>query len=152
MMSYIEHNGGTVLAVATDKSGVPYPSSAQPGSSIAQTGRRTTGAKLSSRFTDAARNAARLPQLAEHMAACAKKQSFDLTAEQCLILFEQGLNKNGNSVFALTDGECRKLISDMNDRSMGGFIALFKKLGIELPPASLQHHKHNSINRPPKAP
>lgn len=106
LMSYVEHNGGRVLAaVSGSMSGRPIAQKPFP------TGRKPS---LSAAFNDAARNTGRLPQLAEVLHHSARGEGLKLSARECLDRFEAALQKNGNSVFALTDGECERLVDSLS--------------------------------------
>src|SRR5690606_5956841 len=60
-------------------------------------------------FRDPKRNTGRLAQLAQVFSKSAKKDKLDLTPAKCLEIFEGRLNLFGNTVFALTDGECQRV-------------------------------------------
>ncbi len=123
MMSYIEHNGGTVLAVA-EHMGL---------TSIAQVDPCKLPQKLSKRFNDETKNTARMESVAAALSDSAGREGFNLSPEQCLALLEKGINKNCNSVYALTDGECRKLTAQMKIDLPCNFSLFLKELGVELP-------------------
>jgi hypothetical protein len=105
LMSYIHHNGGLVLTVLAHKSYANTLSQQNPRKISYQ----DTG--LVGVFADASRNTARLPEMAKIFAASAQAQGHDMTPQQCLDLFEETLNSFGNSVFALTDTECERVIN-----------------------------------------
>lgn len=106
LYSFITLNGGIVLGAA-----VPNPSA---GSLQQESGARCEPddheAGLRPEFMDAARNTGRVPQMALAFAESARREGLDWTPQQSLDLFEAALNKNGNSVFALTEGEAVRII------------------------------------------
>ena len=125
LMSYIEHNGGSVLAVAS--------TDAVYGTSLAQKATTSKKSSLSKQFDKAAKNTGRLPEMAEAFSNSAKENGFNWSPLHCLTLFEQSLKKNNNNVrnvFALTDGECERLIETVNgnDKTPESFLSLLKKL------------------------
>lgn len=71
-------------------------------------------ADLPSKFMDPSRNTKRLPAMALAFAASARAEGRDWTPAQCLEKFEDALQKNGNSVFAMTDGEVKRVIKTVN--------------------------------------
>lgn len=127
MMSYIEHNGGTVLAVVEG----------QGNRAIAQvpfSDGDNYDSRLSAQFNDRSRNTAHLKMLGYALARAATKEGYDLDADACLTLLEEGLNKHGNSLFALTDFECNQIIEDIEGPYMKEpFAYFFGKLGVRLP-------------------
>jgi hypothetical protein len=106
MMSFIRHNGGKVLMIAGDRR-----------AAIAQKAEQYANQnfpQLSAPFNDAARNTARLPQMAKAFAGSAERAGFSWSPDECMHRFEDALQSCGNSVFALTDGECKKIIGTVN--------------------------------------
>ncbi len=112
LMSFITANGGTVLAAA-----VPNPDAGQLQQQKAFTDNEGLLLETSLRpeFLDASRNTGRLPQMAKAFADSASKSGKDWTPQQALDMFEEKLNKLGNSVFALTDGEAARVIESVSD-------------------------------------
>lgn len=136
MINYIEHNGGHVLAAVTEST----PSSFTQESSFWH-----KKASLSSSFNTSARNTARLGQLAYIFSKSARQEGIAWLPEQCLTIFNACLEKHGNSVFALTDGECKRLIDTIRGVDTMGhghsfyqsFISILKTLDPELDPLSI---------------
>lgn len=122
LMSYIEHNGESVLAVASNTFGYKV--------SIVQETTIPENFLLSKPFNNAARNTGRLPQMAKAFFKSAKKEGFDWSPQYCLELFEESLKKNNGSVFTLTDGECMELIGTVRGcyNTSESFPSLLKKL------------------------
>jgi hypothetical protein len=137
MMSYIEHNGGRVLAVAAGY----FPGE---GVHITQRDEINYSSSLSPRFNDAARNTAKLPLLGFYLSKNAGEEGLNLTPEQCLDLLEKGLHKNGNSVYAMTNAECGRLLNDMRVKALR-FSSFMKKLGIEI----TSRNKSPALQTPP---
>lgn len=107
MISYIEHNGGKVLAASTDA----------PTMHLAQTDFSISPHKpvLSGKFNAAARNNKSLPAIARAFSESAKRSGHDWSPEECLEMFEQRLNTHGNTLFALTNSECMRLMITVRD-------------------------------------
>lgn len=137
LYSFITANGGIVLAGA-----VPNPSA---GSLQQDPGARCEpddhAANLRPEFMDAARNTARLPQMALAFAESAEREGLIWTPQQSLDLFEAALNKHGNTVYGLTDGEAVRIIETVGP-SPYHFSMPFPKLleGIEAKPARHKAH------------
>lgn len=111
LMSYITANGGTVLAAA-----VPSPDAGLlQQQDTSGNGELLLETSLRPEFLDASRNTGRLPQMAKAFADSARKSGKDWTPQQALDLFEEKLNKVGNSVFALTDGEAARVIESVSE-------------------------------------
>ena len=123
LMSYIGHNKGDVLAIAVSM-GLMFEKS------IAQKATASKNLSLSKKFNDAARNTGRLPEMAKAFSDSAKKSGLDWSPAYCMDIFEEKLKKCGNSVFALTDGECRKLINTTSGfyTTSESFISILEKL------------------------
>jgi hypothetical protein len=99
LMSYVHHNGGHVLAALAGGS----------KAKIKQV--RTSNARnLSAPFNDAARNTGRLEEMAQHFVDCEKTAGQNRTPQECMVAFERALNDCGNTVFALTDVECERVL------------------------------------------
>ncbi len=101
MTSFLEHNGGNVLAVGS------YGEEA-----LVQQDTRSKypDTHLSGEFANPLRNTGRLPELANsfYCSVSAAYIEYD-TPQKCMEIFERALNDIGHSVFALTDSECIKL-------------------------------------------
>jgi hypothetical protein len=124
--SYIALQGGTVLGAITSNE-----------QKLVQRDTATVVERelVGERFRDPDRNTGRLVQLAESFAKSAAKDGIRLSAEKCLDIFEGRLNLFGNSVVALTDGECKRIIETMESRHYGGsdsFKGLIEKLDNKL--------------------
>lgn len=90
---------------------------------------------ISAHFRDPEKNTGRLVQLAESFAKSAAKDGIQLSSAKCLDIFEGRLNLFGNSVVALTDGECQRIIDTLEDRHYGGrdsFKGMITKLDAKL--------------------
>ena len=114
LMSHIEKEGGKVVAVAAAQGGKDMVQKKIAGGTINGTHHRieTTG----SRFFDPEKNSGRLPHLAHSFAKAAAREGVKITPQKCLDIFEGRLNLFGNTVFAMTEGECERL-SESLDRS-----------------------------------
>lgn len=101
MTGFIEHNGGYVLGA------VAFPVN------IAQISTRSKFQQidLQGEFSDASRNTGRLHELADVFKKSAVSVGKIWSHQTCMEKFERALNGVGNSVFALTDGECRRIKS-----------------------------------------
>lgn len=110
MISYILHNGGTVLAAVSGYTGgVPLrQKTPDDDKDLRQL------AKLKPEFNDASRNTGQLARMALAFADSARESGKDWTPAQCLEMFEDKLGKLGNTVFALTNGEAERLIDTVN--------------------------------------
>ncbi len=119
MMSFLEHNGGRVLATASKKS-VDFVQ--------IDTRSKHTEINLVGEFANPNRNTGRLPQLAAAFFSSAGGNYEEYaTPQKCIEVFEGALNGIGHSVFALTDGECERL-SDEFERDAVSFPHLITKL------------------------
>lgn len=101
LMSYIRHNGGDVLMAAADQHAALLQKRTAANDDVPG---------LSAAFNAPARNNGRVPELAKVFAASARREGKDWAPAECIDKFEEGLQKHGNSIFALTDGECARLI------------------------------------------
>jgi len=130
LASYIHHNGGVVLAAA-----VPDKSVALAQKRAVQDGAAAAG--MEAAFRDANRNTGRLAELAEAMG----RTSGGISPAECLSRFEAAINRCGNSVFAMTDGECNRLITTLRGEThyLENFNSLMSKLArkAEAPAPSL---------------
>lgn len=106
LINHIRHNGGVVVATVGANRLLQEPSDAY----------LQREAHLPSKFMDPNRNTGRLPELALALAASAKRSGQDWTPEQCLEKFETALQKNGNSVYAMTNGEVGRVIASVSGR------------------------------------
>lgn len=105
LISYITHNGGSVLSAAASTTYL------EARHLVQQRKKPKEKFSLSGKFSDAARNTGRLPELAEAFSCSAKKRGHSWTPQQCLDMLEARLKAVGNSLFALTDNECDRLLS-----------------------------------------
>jgi hypothetical protein len=103
LISYLTYNGGTVLAAA----------SGNRRSLIQVSLEETETAPLSEKFANSLRNSARLPQLALAFSQSAQRDGKSWAPERCLNMFEDALNQAHNSVFALTNGECQRILDTL---------------------------------------
>lgn len=106
LLSFIEANGGAVLgaAVSDQKSN----SLQQKNTSIFDNNAEQAG--LRAEFNDASRNTGRIAEMALAFSVSSRRDGVELTPQQALDMFEDRLNKLGNSVFAMTDGEAPCMI------------------------------------------
>jgi hypothetical protein len=104
MMSYIHYNGGDVLMAQGDHR-VHIAQHRDVANDMVDVG---------TEFNDVSRNTGRLPELAMAFAYSAKRHGRGLTPKQAIEKFEAAINRYGNSVFALTDGEVQRLIKNVN--------------------------------------
>lgn len=131
LISHIRANGGVVVAtVGADQ--------------LVQEGddphaRRT--AQLSSKFADPSRNDGKLATLGIALHNSAKASGMDWTPAECIEMFETALNKNGNSVFAMTNGEVGRVIASVNFNHSDSvtFVGLLEKLEAKAVAASAVH-------------
>lgn len=121
LLSYIEKNGGKVVAA------VAAGSMDLPQRRITANGHLHFDNK-GSKFFDAGRNSGRLPQLAHSFSKAAKRDGLKITPQKCIDIFEGRLNLFGNTVFAMTDGECERLVETMNRGGHYGKQMSFKDL------------------------
>lgn len=106
LLSYIEANGGAVLGAAV--SDQKQNTLQQKNTSVFDNNAERAG--LRAEFNDASRNTGRIAEMALAFAASARQDGLDITPQQAVDMFEQRLNKLGNSVFAMTDGEASRII------------------------------------------
>ncbi|MDD9900029.1 MAG: hypothetical protein OXT65_03535 [Alphaproteobacteria bacterium] len=120
MISYIHHNGGDVLMAATG-GGCEYA-----GNHLARYEKPKVTAlfekvELSAPFNDANRNTARFKEMAVAFSKSSCTMAGDIMSPQaCMEAFEAALNRHNNSVFVLTDGECRRVIETVEMRTSRG--------------------------------
>ncbi len=113
MMSFLEHNGGEVLAVASHINPTPLVQK--------DTRSKYPNTHLYGEFSNPLRNTGRLPELAFAFCSSMKGRYEDYeTPQKCMEAFEKALNGMGHSVFALTDGECKRL----RENVMSGIVRL----------------------------
>jgi hypothetical protein len=122
MMSYIRYNGGDVLMAQGDHR-VHIAQHRDVANDMADIG---------AAFNDVSRNTGRLPELAVAFSYSAKRHGRDWTPKQAIEKFEAAINKYGNSVFALTDGEVQRLIKNVNG-TQESFPSLLEKLEKQAP-------------------
>lgn len=113
LMSHIEKEGGKVVAVAAAQGGKNL---VQEHFDVALNGSGNRFETTGSRFFDSEKNSGGLPHLAHSFAQAAAREGVKITPQKCLDIFEGRLNLFGNTVFALTEGECERL-SDSLGRS-----------------------------------
>lgn len=121
LMNYIEHNGGAVLAA-----GSPY--------FRAHLAQKPSLYSAKAAFNNAAYYQGRIPDLALAFSRSTRepiirsdlvnqktggllhaiKGRAELTPQECADAFEAALSRHGNSLFALTDGECTRLINTVS--------------------------------------
>lgn len=106
-ISYLEHNGGKVLAASTKYIGMPLVQK--------EFNLRPVKTSLSEKFSDDARNTKCLPVLAWSFSESAKKHGRDWSPEECLEMFEQRLKAHGNSLFSMTNNECLRLMNTVRN-------------------------------------
>jgi hypothetical protein len=109
MISFIEHQGGRVLAVAGV--GTQY---------LAQRDLRggADDINLSQAFTTSARNTGRLAEMATVLAQSAREHGWPGTTEQdCLEALDRALDRHGGRLYALTDGECQAIMETVGEGS-----------------------------------
>ncbi len=106
LLSFIEANGGAVLGAAVSDQKINTLQ--QKNTSIFDNNGLRAG--LRAEFNDASRNIGRLAEMALAFSASAKRDGMDMSPQQALDLFEEKLNKTGNSVFSMTDGEASRVI------------------------------------------
>jgi len=107
LMSYIRHNGGTVLMALADQHAPLVQRQTICNDNAAS-------ANLSAAFNDRSRNGKRLPEMALAFAQCAHRHGHPWSPDDCIAKLDTALQHFGNSVFALTDGECARLIKTVN--------------------------------------
>ena len=132
LLSYIEKNGGKVVAA------VAAGSMDLPQRRVESNGHLFFDNK-GSKFFDADRNTGRLPQLAHSFSKAAKRDGMKISPQKCMDVFEGRLNLFGNTVFAMTDGECERLAETMNRGGHYGKQLSFKELITKLDDR-LAHH------------
>ena len=120
-MSYIANNNAEVLMIQTDRH-TPFAQRR-----VANDNGPVT---LSPEFNDVSRNNGRVPEMAKAFSVSAKKSGLDWSPLASIEKFETALQKHGNSVFALTDGEAEHLVKDIDGRLYPGvsFPQLLEKL------------------------
>jgi hypothetical protein len=144
-ISYITLQGGHVLAaVASNEQKLVQRETATKAERVL----------VSEGYRDPSRNTGRLVQLAETFSKSAKKDGMDLSPAKCLDIFEGRLKLLGNTVLALTDGECERIIETLENRHYGAgdtFKSMMSKLdekikagAKEKPPSPFRPYKRNS--------
>ena len=146
-MSYITLQGGHVLAaVAGNEQKLVQRETATMAERVL----------VSEGFRDSSHNTGRLVQLAEAFSKSAKRDGIELSPAKCLDIFEGRMKLLGNTVLALTDGECERLIETLENRHYGGgdtFKSLMSKLDEKIkegakgkPPSPFRPYKRNSAS------
>lgn len=131
MASYIHHNGGVVLAASYNGEAKPLRQSAGK-----MPPRDIRALKLAPVFNDRQRNTGRLAEVAVALHETAPSGA-GMTPASCLEAFEAALNKCGNTVFSMTDGECNRLIATLRGQhyernSFNGLVAGLERRAVEL--------------------
>ena len=87
-------------------------------------------AGLRTEFNDVARNTGRVAEMALAFSASALRDGKDISPQQAIDLFEEKLNKVGNSVFAMTDGEASRMIQTVkgSDEKSVPFLQVLRSL------------------------
>lgn len=110
LLSFIEQSGGEVLAAVANYNYGSHLRQVRPHDDE----KLRAEAELKPEFNDPARNTGRLAQLALAFAKSAKSTGQNWTPAESIEMFEEKLNKVGNSVFALTDGEAERIIKTVD--------------------------------------
>ncbi len=126
LMSFIAHNNAEVLMIQADRH-MPFAQRRGVNDDTAVNRFSTAPVTLGPAFNDAARNNGRVPQLAVAFSKSAKEAGDDWSPEESIEKFEAALQRHGNSVFALTEGEAAHLLKTMYVE-INSFPALVKKL------------------------
>ncbi len=129
MMSYIHYNGGEVLMAQGDHR-VHIAQNRDVANDMTDIG---------AEFNDVSRNTGRLPELALAFSYSAQRHGRNWTPKQAIGKFEAAINKYGNSVFALTDGEVQRLIKNVNG-TKESFPVLLEKLEKQSPKTKKAMH------------
>lgn len=82
-----------------------------PGSSSLP--QQKSARSLSATFKRAAFNNGRVPDIAEALAGSAQREGLDISEETCLNLLENGLRRQDLALDLLTNGECSRLVEDL---------------------------------------
>ncbi len=107
MISFLEHNGGKVLAVGSYEREALVQENTRPN---------YPHIHLSAEFSDPSRNTGRLNQLASLFLSSVDGAYEEYnTPQKCMEAFEEALNGIGHSVFALTNGECKRLSKNIRE-------------------------------------
>ncbi|MDI1226996.1 MAG: hypothetical protein PSY14_04850 [bacterium] len=126
LLNFIEANGGAVLgaAVSDQKSNTLQ----QKNTSIFDNNAERAG--LRAEFNDVARNTGRVAEMALAFSASALRDGKDISPQQAIDMFEEKLNKVGNSVFAMTDGEASRMIQTVkgSDEKSVPFLQVLRSL------------------------
>ena len=120
LISHIRANGGVVLA--TVGSGRLLQEEDEK--------HQQRSAQLPSKFTDPSRNDGKLASLGIALQQSARESGMDWTPGECVEMLNDALKKNGNSVFAMTNGEVQRVIDSVthNHRDSTSFVGMLKKL------------------------
>ncbi|PJB72043.1 MAG: hypothetical protein CO093_03860 [Alphaproteobacteria bacterium CG_4_9_14_3_um_filter_47_13] len=115
LMSYIEYNGGVVLAAGVEGN-IIY------GSNNFLVQHTLRSPDIQNDFNRA--GAERVPEIAAALARSANKTGFfsrkkKHSPETCAAIFELALNRHGKSLETLTNGECNKLLETIGDPLRG---------------------------------
>ena len=98
LISYITHNGGDVLAAMARNE--VWLQQQESESKI--------------KLQDPSMQKGRIPDLARAFHASARKDRLAVTPDRCVEIIEAGLQACGNSLHALTDGECTRIINSLD--------------------------------------
>lgn len=146
LLSFIEANGGSVLGAAV--SDQKLNTLQQKNTSIFDD--NAVRAALRAEFNDASRNTGRIAEMALAFSASARQGGLEITPQQAIDMFEARLNKLGNSVFAMTDGEASRIIRTVtsdDDQAMS-FQQLISALDDK---AGVSRESTNTIQNKPQA-
>lgn len=127
LMSYIVHNNADVLMVQADRHAPLVQKRGTFDENNVVDVYSSGPVTLSPVFNSAARNNGRVPQLAVAFSKSAKEAGIDWSPQQSIEKFEAALQRHGNSVFALTEGEATRLLGTIYTE-IDSFPALVKKL------------------------
>ena len=158
IVSFIEQNGGNVLAAAAlsfstmkdvcvDSNFIElysetYKSAAERGN-ISQSATvpyedqfmRQEPEDIPAIFLQESRNNKRLVHLANAFSLASKREGINKSSGECIVAFEKAINRHGNSVFALTNNECAKIsyamLKDNNGFEFSNLINSLNKIKVD---------------------
>lgn len=146
LMSHIEKQGGKVVAVAAAQGGNDLVQKKISGGTINGTNHtfETTG----SRFFDPEKNSGRLPHLAQSFSQAAAREGMKISPQKCLDIFEGRINLFGNSLFAMTEGECERLSASLDRNGHYGKRLGFRELIAKLDEKLASYVQKDDAARP----